>query len=170
MCRSVTLCVACSHYVSLSHIMCRLVTLCVACSHYVSLSHILRKADVHPSDATYQGWQAYGTRAQNDTRKYFLGTRHSLLSQLILFILRFCVVKNMCVCVCVCGVCVCVCGVCVCVCGVCVCVCVCKYLNAYKLHKNYRCYQITLQVEHFYRNRETMLAGYFSFSCRRDAD
>ena len=44
-----------------------------------------------------QDFQTYDKRAQNGGRKDFLGTRHSLLSQ-ILFILpeqRLCIVKNM---------------------------------------------------------------------------
>jgi hypothetical protein len=34
-----------------------------------------------------QNCRPYGTHAQNDTRKDFIGTRHSLLSQLFLFLL-----------------------------------------------------------------------------------
>jgi len=104
----------------------------------VSPSHILRKADLHPSDATHQGWQTYGTR------KYFLGTPHSLLSHKFYL---FCVSILWRICVYIY-----------------------KYLTAYKLHKNCRCYQTTLQVEHFYTNLDPFLAGYFSFRCRPDGD
>jgi hypothetical protein len=47
-----------------------------------------------------QNCRPYDTRAQNDTREDFIGTQHSLLSQLFLFLLpdqRRYVVKNMCV-------------------------------------------------------------------------
>ena len=78
-----------------------------------------------------QGWQPYGTRAQNCKRKNFLGTWHSLLFQLSpppafarsasLF------VTNMCIC---------------------------THMAAYRLYMNDRCYRIILQVKHFYTNLE----------------
>jgi hypothetical protein len=46
-----------------------------------------------------QGWRTFGTRAQNDTLKDSLGTRHSLLS-LLLFLLpdqRLYIVNNICI-------------------------------------------------------------------------
>jgi hypothetical protein len=49
-------------------------------------------------------WPTYGTHAQNDTRKNFLGTRPSMLSQFFLFIFtdhHLFIAKNMCVCVCI---------------------------------------------------------------------
>jgi len=49
-----------------------------------------------------QGCRIYGTGAQNDTREDFLAMRHSILSQLLLFILPdqlLCILQNMCVCV-----------------------------------------------------------------------
>ena len=47
---------------------------------------------------------------------------------------------------------------------VCVCVCVCIQMTAYRLYLNYRCYQIVLQLKHFYTNWEgcEVLTGYLS--------
>jgi hypothetical protein len=55
---------------------------------------------------------------------------------------------------------------------VCVCVCVCTYLSAYILYMNYRCYQISLRVKHFYTNwkRCEVLIGYLSVSRRTGGD
>ena len=47
-----------------------------------------------------------------------------------------------------------------------------KYLTAYRLHGSYRCYQITLRMEHFYKNREQceVLTGYLSLGRRPGGD
>jgi len=75
-----------------------------------------------------QGWRTFGTRAQNGTRKNFLGTRHSLLSQIFISSVRpaflYCEEH----------------------------VHIHTYMSVYRLYNNYRCYQITLQVKHFYTN------------------
>jgi len=51
-------------------------------------------------------------------------------------------------------------------------VCTYTYLTAYRLYMNYRCYQITLQVKHFYTNRERceLLTRHLSLGRRPSGD
>jgi hypothetical protein len=46
------------------------------------------------------------------------------------------------------------------------------YLTAYRLYVNYRCYQITLRVKHFYTNQEhhEVLTGSLSLGCLRGGE
>jgi hypothetical protein len=46
------------------------------------------------------------------------------------------------------------------------------YLTLYRLYMNYRCYQITMRVKHFYTNRERweVLTGYISLRCQSGGD
>jgi hypothetical protein len=74
---------------------------------------------------------------------------HSLLSRLCFFLFltpdrRLYIVQNMCV------------------------YCMYTHQTSWPLYMNYRCYQITLQVKHFYTNREQckVLTGYLSLGCR----
>ena len=98
-----------------------------------------------------QGWRTYGTRAQNGTRKDFRGTRHSLLSYFFNF---FCLISVPILCVRV---------------RVCMYTHTCTHiwLRTHRLHMNYLCYQIILQVRHFYMHRELyeVLTGYLSLGC-----
>ena len=96
-----------------------------------------------------QGCQTYGTHVQNGKRKDFLGKRHSLLSQFcFISIVRpaslYCEEY----------------------------VYIDTYLTAYRLHLNYRCYQIKLRMKCFcsYRKRCEVLTGYLSFWRRPAGD
>lgn len=96
------------------------------------LQKTLVLAEVPTWGLRYQGWQTYGTHSQNGTQKDFHGARHSLLSQFSLISLpdqRVYILKN-------------------------TCIYTHTYLTVYTLYMNYRYYQITLQVKHFYIIRE----------------
>jgi len=67
-------------------------------------------------------------------RRNFLGKRHSLLSQFVISFTRSASLY--------CEECV------------CVCVCVCTHLTACELCMNYRCYQLTARMQHFYTKRK----------------
>jgi len=63
-----------------------------------------RLLEVTTTNQLSQGWRTYGARPQNGMREDFLGTRHSPLSQLCLFIFpdqRLYIVRNMCVYICI---------------------------------------------------------------------
>jgi hypothetical protein len=91
-----------------------------------------------------QGWQTYGMQ------KDFL--RHTAFNAVRFFFYFFCPTT-----VSILG-------------RICVCVCVYIYihthmhLTAQRLYMNYRCYQVTLRVKHFYTNREwcEVWTGYLS--------
>ena len=89
-----------------------------------------------------QGWRTFGTR------KDFLGTRDSLLPQFFISFARpaslHCEER----------------------------VYIYKYLTAYRMYMNYRCYQIALRVKHFYTIRERceVMTGYLSLGRRSGGD
>jgi hypothetical protein len=102
------------------------------------------------SEVLEQGWRTYGTRVQNGTRKGFLGTQHSLLSYVFFSFARPASLY----------------------CEEYVYTHTHTYLTAHRLYMNYRCYQTTLQVKHFYTNLERceVLTGYLSLGCRTGDD
>jgi len=75
-----------------------------------------------------QGRRTYGPRAQNGAGKDFLCTRHSVLSQILISFPRPASLR-------------------------CEHVFIYTQLTVQRLCMNYRCYQITLRVKHFYTNR-----------------
>jgi len=91
-----------------------------------------------------RNWRTHGSRAQNASREYFLGTLHSLLWQFFLLHKPCCSMKCVCVCVCVC---------------VCTCVCI---PQVQKTVCGYQYCQMTLRMNTVYINRnDAKLTGDF---------